>query len=60
MVYDFRLTTLRLFEAIGAMAARGGMLQVHCEDPVLIDSAVAAAFSVVTRYRVTTPTTRPT
>ena len=27
------------------MGERGGMLQVHCEDPVLIDAAVAAALS---------------
>ena len=43
MVYDFRLPETRLFEAMGVMAARGGMLQVHCEDPVVIDAAVAAA-----------------
>ena len=43
MVYDFRLDERRLFEAMGMMAARGGMLEVHCEDPVLIDAAVSAA-----------------
>jgi dihydropyrimidinase len=43
MVFDFRLDDERLFRAIGAIGRRGGMLQVHCEDPVLIDAAVAAA-----------------
>jgi dihydropyrimidinase len=43
MVFDFRLDDVRLFEAMGVLGRRGGMLQVHCEDPVLIDAAVAAA-----------------
>jgi dihydropyrimidinase len=43
MVYDFRLPDARLFEALRTMGRRGGMLQVHCEDPVLIDAAVADA-----------------
>lgn len=43
MVYDFRLDDRRLFQALGAMARVGGMLEVHCEDPVLIDAGVAAA-----------------
>jgi dihydropyrimidinase len=43
MVFDFRLDDVRLFEAMGTLGRRGGMLQVHCEDPVLIDAAVAAA-----------------
>lgn len=41
MVFDFRLDDRRLFEAMRVLGARGGMLQVHCEDPVLIDTAVA-------------------
>jgi dihydropyrimidinase len=45
MVFDFRLDDRRLFEAIGVMGRRGGMLQVHCEDPVLIDAAVTAALA---------------
>ena len=45
MVYDFRLDDRRLFEALGAMARAGGMLEVHCEDPVLIDAGVAAAIA---------------
>jgi dihydropyrimidinase len=43
MVFDFRLDAERLFEAMRVMGERGGMLQVHCEDPVLIDTAVASA-----------------
>jgi dihydropyrimidinase len=43
MVFDFRLPDQALFDAMRVMAARGGMLQVHCEDPVLLDHAVAAA-----------------
>jgi dihydropyrimidinase len=41
MVYDFRLQDPRIFEAMRVMGSRGGMLQVHCEDPVLLDAAVA-------------------
>ncbi|MFL5687570.1 MAG: dihydropyrimidinase [Chloroflexota bacterium] len=57
MVFDFRLPDARLFEAIGTIAARGGMLQVHCEDPVLLDAAVEAALQrgdVSPRYHATT------
>ncbi|HET8785424.1 MAG TPA: hypothetical protein VFM38_07300, partial [Candidatus Limnocylindrales bacterium] len=43
MVFDFRLPDQALFDAMRVMAERGGMLQVHCEDPVLLDHAVAAA-----------------
>jgi dihydropyrimidinase len=43
MVFDFRLDDRRLFEAMRVLGARGGMLQVHCEDPVLIDAAVSDA-----------------
>ena len=38
------------------MGERGGMLQVHCEDPVLLDSAVAASLQrgdVLPRYHAT-------
>ncbi len=41
MVFDFRLDDRRLFDAMRVLGGRGGMLQVHCEDPVLIDAAVA-------------------
>jgi dihydropyrimidinase len=57
MVFDFRLPDARLFEALGVMAAHGGMLQVHCEDPVLLDAAVSAALhrgDVSPRYHATT------
>jgi len=59
MVFDFRLPDARLFEAMGAMGARGGMLEVHCEDPVLIDAAVASALqrgNTAARYHATTRT----
>jgi dihydropyrimidinase len=43
MVFDFRLPDARLYEAIRTMGTHGGMLEVHCEDPVIIDAAVASA-----------------
>jgi dihydropyrimidinase len=45
MVFDFRLDDRRLIDAMRTLGARGGMLQVHCEDPVLIDAAVADALA---------------
>jgi dihydropyrimidinase len=57
MVFDFRLPDRRLFEAMRVMARHGGMLQVHCEDPVLLDAAVASALQhgdVLPRYHATT------
>jgi dihydropyrimidinase len=45
MVFDFRLDDRRLFDAMRTLGERGGMLQVHCEDPVLIDTAVADALA---------------
>jgi dihydropyrimidinase len=57
MVFDFRLPDARLFEAMGVMSRHGGMLQVHCEDPVLLDAAVSAALQrgdVSPRYHATT------
>ncbi|MHB8459694.1 MAG: dihydropyrimidinase [Candidatus Limnocylindrales bacterium] len=57
MVYDFRLDDRRLLEALGALGRAGGMLEVHCEDPVLIEAAVAAAVQrgdVLSRYHATT------
>jgi dihydropyrimidinase len=47
MVFDFRLADREIYEAMRVLGTRGGMLQVHCEDPVLIDSAVAAALGRV-------------
>jgi dihydropyrimidinase len=43
MVFDFRLADRAIFEAMRVLGERGGMLEVHCEDPVLIDAAVASA-----------------
>ena len=43
MVFDFRLADRAIFEAMRILGERGGMLEVHCEDPVLIDTAVASA-----------------
>jgi dihydropyrimidinase len=43
MVFDFRLQDRTLFEAMRVMASHGGMLQVHCEDPVLLDAGIEAA-----------------
>jgi dihydropyrimidinase len=60
MVFDFRLDDRRILEAMGVLGRRGGMLQVHCEDPVVIDAAVAAALQrgdVAPRYHAET---RPT
>ena len=53
MVFDFRLPDQALFDAMRLMGQRGGMLQVHCEDPVLLDAAVAASLQrgdVLPRY----------
>jgi dihydropyrimidinase len=57
MVFDFRLGGAAIFEAMRTLGERGGMLEVHCEDPVLIDAAVAAAHQrgdVSPRYHATT------
>lgn len=43
MVYDFRLPDERLEAALRIAARNGGMLQVHCEEPSIIDPLVAAA-----------------
>jgi dihydropyrimidinase len=45
MVYDFALGADQI-ERVMALAARhGGMLQLHCEDPAVIDPLVAAALA---------------
>ncbi len=57
MVYDFRLDDARLFETLRSLARAGGILEVHCEDPVLIDAAVASALQrgdTLPRYHATT------
>ena len=43
MVYDFRLPDDALLDAMRTAARHGGMLQVHCEEPAIIDPLVAAA-----------------
>jgi dihydropyrimidinase len=43
MVFDFRLADRAIFDALRILGERGGMLEIHCEDPVLIDAAVHAA-----------------
>ena len=43
MVYDFRLGDEDLAAVMGTAARHGGMLQVHCEDPAIIDPLVAEA-----------------
>jgi dihydropyrimidinase len=43
MVFDYRLTDRSIFQAMRILGERGGMLEVHCEDPVLIDAEVEAA-----------------
>ena len=60
MVFDFRLDDRRLFDAMRVLGGRGGMLQVHCEDPVLIDTAVADALArgdTAPRFHATTRST---
>ena len=57
MVYDFRLPEPQLAEAMRTLGAAGGMLQVHCEDPQLIDEAVADALqrgNTAARYHAAT------
>ncbi|HET8571105.1 MAG TPA: dihydropyrimidinase [Candidatus Limnocylindria bacterium] len=43
MVYDFRLPDAELEQALRVAARHGGMLQVHCEDPAIIDPLVSHA-----------------
>ena len=60
MVFDFRLPDERLFEAMRVMGRHDGLLQVHCEDPVLLDAAVSDALQrgdVLPHYHAST---RPT
>ena len=58
MVFDFRLADRALYDSMALMGARGGMLQVHCEDPVLLDTAVDAALArgdIAPRFHATSP-----
>ncbi|HJP88872.1 MAG TPA: dihydropyrimidinase [Candidatus Limnocylindrales bacterium] len=60
MVFDFRLDDRRIYDAMAVLAERGGMLQLHCEDPVLIDTAVAGALArgdTAPQFHATTRTT---
>ena len=60
MVFDFRLPDAQLLDAMRVMGAGGGMLQVHCEDPALVDAAVAQALqrgNTAARYHAATRTT---
>jgi dihydropyrimidinase len=59
MVFDFRLEDRALFDAMRVMGERGGMLQVHCEDPVLLDHGVAAALAHGETGPAVHATTRP-
>jgi len=43
MVYDFALADDALARVMTTAAEHGGMLQLHCEDPTIIDPLVAAA-----------------
>ena len=43
MIFDFRLNDRGLYDAMRVMGDRGAMLEVHCEDPVLLDAAIDAA-----------------
>jgi dihydropyrimidinase len=43
MVYDFRLSDDDLERAMRVAGRSGGMLQVHCEEPSIIDPLVAEA-----------------
>jgi dihydropyrimidinase len=43
MVYDFRLSDDDLLAVMRATSRHGGMLQVHCEEPGIIDPLVADA-----------------
>jgi dihydropyrimidinase len=45
MVYDFALPDERLEEVMRATARHGGMLQLHCEDPTIIEPLVARALA---------------
>jgi dihydropyrimidinase len=45
MVYDFRLPDDDLERAMRTAARHGGMLQVHCEEPAIIEPRVAEALA---------------
>ena len=43
MVYDFAVPDAGLVRAMRTAASHGGMLQLHCEEPAIIDPLVAGA-----------------
>ena len=45
MVYDFRLPPADLERAMGTAARHGGMVQVHCEEPSIIEPLVERALA---------------
>ena len=45
MVFDFRLDDRRIVDVMRVLGERGGMLQLHCEDPAMCDAAVAGALA---------------
>ncbi|MEO5985980.1 MAG: dihydropyrimidinase [Candidatus Limnocylindria bacterium] len=45
MVYDFALPDDAIERAMGIAARHGGMLQLHCEEPSIIDPLVADAMA---------------
>ena len=45
MVYDFAFPDAQLPELLTTAARHGGMLQLHCEDPGIIDPLVASALA---------------
>lgn len=45
MVYDFALPDERLEAVLRTAARHGGMLQLHCEEPSVIDPLVSAALA---------------
>jgi dihydropyrimidinase len=45
MVYDFALAAELVPEVLRVAAAHGGMLQLHCEDPTIIDPLVTDALA---------------
>jgi len=57
MVFDFRLDDRRLFDAMRGLGRARGLLQVHCEDPVLLDALVTDALhrgNTLPRYHAAT------
>ena len=45
MVYDFALDEAQLPRVLALASEHGGMLQLHCEDPAIIDPLVADALA---------------